>query len=338
MKAAPQILPLNRGMEPFPSAPMDDQDRLCLLALSLVEFLTPWEKHRLLAMLGGPVPLFHLPLAEISALLGRRMITRAWLPEGLLRSAEDLQRRLTRDGTASIFYGDSQYPPMLGEIDDPPLVLFLRGSLPGSAESLAGIVGTRFPTGAGRQAAFRLGFDLGASGVWVVSGLARGIDREGHEGCEQAGGRSVAVLGNGIDLIYPSTSRGAAVALLERGGAIVSEYPPGVPPLRWHFPARNRIISGLSRGVVVVEAPERSGALFTADYALDQGRDLWVHASGLQGSTGAGTRHLAESGAPAIRGASEILRSWGLCGSERAAGPVCRAPVRHTGEHDARRT
>lgn len=259
---------------------MDDQDRRCCLALSLVEFLTPWEKHRLLKILGGPAPLFHLPLAEISRLLGRRMITRRWLPNDLLQAAEELRGRLTRDRTASIFYGDSQYPPLLGEIDDPPLVLYLRGSLPSNAESLAGIVGTRFPTGAGRQAAFRLGFDLGASGVWVVSGLARGIDREAHEGCEQAGGKSVAVLGSGIDLIYPSTSRSAAMALLARGGAILSEYPPGVPPLRWHFPARNRIISGLSRGVVVVEAPERSGALFTADYALDQGRDLWVHGSG----------------------------------------------------------
>ena len=315
MKAAPHILPLNRSMESA-SSPKDDQDRLCLLALSRVEFLSPREKHRLLAMLGGPAPLFHLPLAEISRLLGRRMITRAWDPQDLLRGAEELRGRLTADGTTSIFYGDSQYPPLLGEIRDPPLVLYLRGSLPGSAEPLAGIVGTRFPTGAGRQAAFRLGRDLGAGGVWVVSGLARGIDREAHEGCEQSGGRSVAVLGNGIDLIYPSSSRGAAIALLRRGGGILSEYPPGVPPLRWHFPARNRIISGLSRGVVIVEAPERSGALFTADFALDQGRDLWVHASGLLGSTGAGTRRLALSGAPVIRGATEILRAWGIEGSE----------------------
>jgi DNA processing protein len=311
MKAALPVLPLNSVMEDTPS-PVDDQERLCFLALSLVEFLTPWEKHRLLGMLGGAVPLFHLPLAEISHLLGRRMITRAWHPEDLLGSADDLRCRLTADGTASIFYGDSQYPPLLRETRDPPLVLFLRGSLPGSDESLAGIVGTRFPTGAGRQAAFRLGRGLGAGGVWVVSGLARGIDREAHEGCEQAGGRSVAVLGNGIDLVYPSSSRAAAMALLRRGGGILSEYPPGVPPLRWHFPARNRIISGLSRGVVIVEAPERSGALFTAEFALDQNRDLWVHESGLQGSTGAGTRRLAEEGAPVIRGAGEILRSWGM--------------------------
>jgi DNA processing protein len=184
-------------------------------------------------------------------------------------------------------------------------------------------VGTRYPTGAGRAAAFRLGFDLGRNGIWVVSGLARGIDREAHEGCEQAGGRSIAVLGNGIDLIYPSSSRSAAMALLARGGAIVSEYPPGVPPLRYHFPARNRIISGLCRGVVVVEAPERSGALFTAEYALQEHRDLWVHGAGLAGTTGAGTRHLAESGAPAVHAAGEILGAWGIAprGPERSLPP-----------------
>jgi DNA processing protein len=330
MKAAMSIAPLNTVMENHADAPLSGEDRRCLIALSLVEFLSPWEKHRLLAMLGSAAALFHVPLGEISRLLGRPMITRSWHPEDLLCSAERIQARLTADGTASIFYGDSQYPPLLREIEDPPLVLFLRGSLPDSVEPLAGIVGTRFPTGAGRHAAFRLGHDLGARGVWVVSGLARGVDREAHEGCEQAGGRSVAVLGNGIDLIYPSSSRGAALALLKRGGAILSEYPPGVPPLRYHFPARNRIISGLSRAVVIVEAPERSGALFTAEFALDQGRELWVHASGLQGSTGAGTRRLAEDGAHVLRGAAEILRSWGLGGSQ--AQSIGAASVPRTGE------
>ncbi len=152
----------------------------------------------------------------------------------------------------------------------------------------------------------------------MVSGLARGIDRESHEGCEEAGCASVAVLGNGIDLVYPSSSRAAAMALLARGGAIVSEYPPGVPPLKWHFPARNRIISGLCRGVVVVQAPARSGALFTAEYALDQGRDLWVHAAGMAGTAGDGTRELARSGARVIRDATEILDEWKIAPRARA--------------------
>ncbi len=304
MKAARRIGPLNRVM--------DEQDRLCLLGLSHVEFLTPRQKLLLVQMLGSPARLFRLPLEEISRLAGKVLTTRLWRPDEILRSAEATRACLTPGGMRSIFYWDSEYPPKLREIFDPPMTLFIRGSLPHKGDTLAGIVGTRFPTGAARTAAFRLGFVVGRAGMWVVSGLARGIDREGHEGCEQAEGRSIAVLGNGIDVIYPSSSRAAAMALLARGGAIVSEYPPGVPALRYHFPARNRIISGLCRGVVVVQAPERSGALFTADHALQEGRDLWVHAAGLPGTVGAGTRNLAESGAPVIRTAVEILAEWGI--------------------------
>ncbi len=302
MKAAQTIRPLNLGM--------DAQEQLCLLGLSYVEFLTPREKFKIFKGLGGAAPLFKLSRAEIAGLIKRRVVTQEWKPAEILCRAEETKARLTREGMRSIFYGDLEYPPLLHEIHDPPLTLFLRGSLPAPGTTLAAIVGTRFPTGAGREAAFRLGFELGRSGISVVSGLARGIDREAHEGCEEAGFPSVAVLGNGIDLIYPSTSRAAAMALLARGGAIVSEYPPGVPPLRWHFPARNRIISGFSRGVVVVQAPARSGALFTADYALDQGRDLWVHAAGQVGTVGEGTRELAQSGAPVIHDAAQILAEW----------------------------
>jgi DNA processing protein len=312
MKAALQIMPLKRGMEITPWVAADPREQLCFIALSLVEFLSPLEKLHLVTGLERPSRLFELPLGEVARLAGRRLLTKQWLPAALLESAERIRVRLTEDGTRSIFYGDLHYPPLLGEITDPPLALFVRGSLPQPGTTVAGIVGTRFPTGACREAAFRLGFELGRNGIVVVSGLARGIDREAHEGCEAAGGCSVAVLGNGIDMIYPPSSRDAAHALLARGGAIVSEYPPGVPPLRWHFPARNRIISGMSRGVVVVQAPERSGALFTAEYAAEQGRDLWVHSAGCVGSTGAGTRHLAELGAPAIHGAQAIFRDWGI--------------------------
>src|SRR5271157_4525427 len=312
MKAARRIGPLNRVM--------DEQDRLCLLGLSHVEFLTPRQKLFLVEVLGSPARVFTLPLGEISRLVGKVLNTRLWRPDEILRSAEATRACLTPGGMRSIFYWDSEYPPKLREIYDPPVTLFLRGSLPDKGATLAGIVGTRFPTGAGRMASFRLGFELGRNGIWVVSGLARGIDREAHEGCEEALGRSVAVLGNGIDLIYPSSSRAAAIALLARGGAILSEYPPGVPALRYHFPARNRIISGLCRGVVVVEAPERSGALITAEHALQEGRDLWVHAAGLAGACGAGTRRLAESGAPVIRGASEVLGEWGIAPRAREHG------------------
>ncbi len=304
MKAGNPILPLEKSM--------NEHDKTCLFGLSTVEFLTPHEKLALIDMRGSPRELFCLTLRDLGRLTGRFIATGLWKPDEIRRSGEEIGKRLTDGGMKSIFYWDTTYPPQLREIYDPPVTLFLRGSLPDNGLLLAGIVGTRFPTGAARTAAFRLGFELGREGIGVVSGLAKGIDREAHEGCTEARGISVAVLGNGIDLIYPPSSMSAGRAVLDRGGAILSEYPPGIPPLRHHFPARNRIISGLCRAVVVVQAPERSGALITAEYALDQGRDLYVHAAGTVGTAGAGTRRLAETGAPVVHGSAEILRDWGM--------------------------
>ena len=300
---------------------MDAHERLCLLGLSHVEVLHPREKLALIEMLGRPSRLFSLPLSELARLTGRRLRTREWVPKVILRAAEETEKLLTRDGMRSIFYWDPTYPPQLRTIFDPPATLFLRGALPETDRTLAGVVGTRFPTGAARTAAFRLGFELGKEGVGVVSGLALGIDKEAHDGCISAGGYSMAVLGNGIDDIYPPSSRQAAAAMLGSGGGILSEYPPGVPPLRYHFPQRNRLISGLCRSVVVVQAPQRSGALITAEFALDQGRGLYVHAAGISGSAGAGTRALAEAGAPVINGAADVLRdgSWAPRASDMSA-------------------
>ena len=302
-KAARAILPFTRDME--------EHDPLSLLGLAHVEFLKPHEKLLLVEMLGSVRRIFELSLSDLADLLGRRVSSKLWQPEELLHAALRTQNSLTESGTRSIFYWDATYPPQLREIYDPPVTLFLRGSLPDPEVPLAGIVGTRYPTGGARAAAFRFGFELGRSGVGVVSGLARGIDTDAHEGCVQAGGFSIAVLGNGIDELYPQSSRSVGMSLLDRGGAILSEYPPGVPPLHYHFPARNRIISGLSRAVVIVQAPEKSGALITADYALEQGRDIWVHAEGLSGPCSAGTKRLAEAGAPVATCAADLLREWG---------------------------
>ncbi len=295
-------------------------ERRALIALSHVSFLTPREKLLLIDMMGGAREIFSLGITDMARLLGRRLVTKAWDPHELLQRADESEKALTRDGIGCIFYWDRAYPPRLREIYDPPVTLFYRGNLPEN-QSLIGIVGTRLPTGAARKGAFSLGFELGSRGIGVVSGLARGIDREAHLGCVEAGGYSVAVLGSGIDSIYPISSRAAAVGVLRNGGAIVSEYPPGTPPRRHHFPARNRIISGLCRGVVVIQAPERSGALITAEYALEQGRDLYVHRSGLMGAAGAGTRRLSESGAPIIDCAEDVLVDWGMAW-KASGGPV----------------
>ena len=286
-------------------------ERDCPLALAHARFLRAPERIALAGMLGGTERLAGLATDDLARLLGRAVRTGGWDPAGLMAAAERTARLADRGQFAYTCWGDPQYPALLAEIHDPPAVLFHRGAAPDPSRPLVGVVGTRLPTGAGRDAAFRLGFELARESIGVVSGLARGVDREAHEGCSRTGGYSIAVLGSGPDLVVPAASRGAARRLLEAGGMLLSEYPPGTPPQPWHFPERNRIISGLCRSVVVVEAPEGSGALYTADFALEQGRDLYVHAAGLAGSTGAGTRRLADDGAVVIRSAAGVLADWG---------------------------
>lgn len=248
---------------------------------------------------------------RVERLLNRRLRCRDFDPSSILRDAEGDRKRLTVKKIEYTFYEDTDYPPQLREIYNPPFLLFYRGELPDYQQPLLGIVGTRRPTGSAGEAAFRLGYDAGTCGISVVSGLAKGIDGFAHEGNLDGGGKTVAVLGCGIDSVYPVCNRSLGLRILEGGGTIFSEYPPGEPPLRYHFPARNRVLSGLCRTMVVVEAPERSGALITADHALDQGRDLLVHSAGLEGANGAGLRRLADDGAPVIDGMNEILEEWG---------------------------
>jgi DNA processing protein len=211
-----------------------------------------------------------------------------------------------------VSYAESAYPPLLRELYDPPVALFYRGALPDPEKPLAAVVGTRRPSGYATAQAFDIARTLGRGGVPVVSGLALGIDAMAHRGNLAGGGKTVAVLGSGPDMVFPATNRGIARAVLENGGALVSEYPPGTAPAKWRFPARNRIVSGLARGVLVVEAPASSGALITARFALEQGRDLWVASAGAASSRGEGGRALAEDGARVIQGADEIFAEWGI--------------------------
>lgn len=305
---------------------MKRPERDCLLLLAHARFLRAPERVALADMLGSPEALARLGTGDLARLLGRAVRTEGWNPTLLAAAAERTALLIDRGQFGCTCWGDADYPAALAEIHDPPAVLFHRGALPDPSRPLVGVVGTRLPTGCGRDAAYRLGFELARESIGLVSGLARGVDREAHEGCSRAGGYTLAVLGCGPDLVVPAASRGAARRLLEAGGMLLSEYPPGTLPRAWHFPERNRIISGLCRSVVVVEAPEGSGALYTADFALEQGRDLYVHAAGLAGSTGAGTRRLAGDGAVVIRSAAGILMDWGW--KSRAAAAAASAAGR----------
>lgn len=220
--------------------------------------------------------------AEVLEMPTRELAVRARLTEKGQKAFEELKSgfepdallgRLAEKGIDAIVLTDEDYPEKLAEIPDPPPALFVRGGIPD--RPTFALVGSRKASASGLEVARSLGRSLGERGVCVASGLALGIDAAAHEGALQAGGPVVGVLGCGIDIVYPKSNR----LLFERvreEGAIVSEYYLGEPPLQWHFPARNRIISGLSDGVVVVEAPQKSGALITARHALEAGRDVWA--------------------------------------------------------------
>lgn len=206
---------------------------------------------------------------------------------------------------------DPRYPAALRTIADPPQMLYVRGALRDEDRSAVAVVGSRRASAYGAAVAEWLGRELARAGVTVVSGLARGIDGAAHRGALQAGGRTVAVLGCGPDVVYPPEHRRLMAQLIESGAAI-SEYPPGTPPLKHHFPRRNRLISGLSLGVVVVEGREDSGALITADCALEQGREVFAVPGPVLVPTSALPNRLLQQGAKLVTTVEDILEELRL--------------------------
>jgi DNA processing protein len=216
---------------------------------------------------------------------------------------------------------DPAFPPLLAAIHDPPPRLLLRDAAVGPAllsQPAVAIVGARSCSSYGRSVARSLGRDLAAAGLVVVSGMARGIDGEAHRGALDAGGATVAVLGCGIDRDYPAAHAELARRIVGTG-LVVSEYEPGVEPAPWRFPARNRIIAGLCRATVVVEARERSGALITADFALEEGREVLAVPGEITSSLSSGTNALLRLGATPVTCAEDVLETYGLEPATRAA-------------------
>lgn len=201
---------------------------------------------------------------------------------------------------------DDGYPPLLASISSPPSV-HVRGRLIADDDLAIAIVGSRRASGYGLEVAGTLATELAARGVTIVSGLARGIDTAAHRGALATGGRTIAVLGNGIDVIYPPENRALALEI-EKRGALVSQFPPGTPPLPYHFPARNRTIAGLALGVVVVEASERSGALITAGYAGDLGREVFAVPGRITSELSRGPNGLIADGARLVQDWTDIVQ------------------------------
>lgn len=221
------------------------------------------------------------------------------------------------------------FPPLLRAIHDPPPGLFVRGEaeLGLLAKPAVAVVGARACSAYGRQVARSLGRDLAGAGLVVVSGMARGIDAEAHHGALEAAGSTVAVLGCGIDRDYPAAHRELA-RQIAASGLIVSEYAPGVEPAPWRFPARNRIVAGLCAATVVVEARERSGALITADFALEEGREVFAVPGEIVSALSAGSNALLRLGATPLTCAQDVLESYGIEPADRVevqVGPAAEA-------------
>jgi len=280
------------------------------LGFHRVPYIGPTRIDRLLRHFGDLGRAWSAPVGELRAVLDERAI------ESLLKtraslSLDDEMERIARNGVTVLTRADAAYPRLLAEIPAPPAVLYVKGTLLPEDDLAVGIVGTRRLTAYGREVAGRIAADLAGAGVTVVSGLARGIDGVAHQAALRAGGRTIAVLGCGVNVVYPPEHRNLSAQIAEQG-ALVSDYAPDKPPDAPNFPARNRIISGLSLGVVVVEAPQKSGALITCDFAADQGREVFVVPGSVLSAASAGCNRLLRDGARPVSCGDDVLEDLNL--------------------------
>jgi DNA processing protein len=226
-------------------------------------------------------------------------------------SLDKVWERLQQNQVVVLTWEDDQYPRRLKDIDQPPPVLYLRGSLDDQDEWAVAVVGTRHVTAYGRQVTDEVSGTLARSGVTVVSGMARGVDTLAHQAALNAGGRTLAVLGCGVDVVYPPENRRLAVQIIEQG-ALISDYPLGAAPESQNFPPRNRIISGLSQAVIVVEAGVTSGSLITASFAAEQGRDVFAVPGSILAPQCQGTNRLIRDGAAPLISPQDVLEALNL--------------------------
>jgi len=287
-------------------------DREAYIALNMIEGLGPIKVRALIDALGSPRAVFDPEQSDLQQVKGignklskviltqRRQID----PQAELEKAEEL-------GVRIITPLDAEYPDALKEIHDPPLALYVRGALESRDRHALAIVGSRKCTHYGLSTADRLAYQLSQTGFIVVSGLARGIDTAAHQGALKARGRTIAVLGSAIDQLYPAENAELADAIAQ-SGAVISEYPFGRPADRQTFPYRNRIISGLSMGVVVVESGGKSGSLHTADAAAEQGRSVFAVPGRIDSPASKGTNRLIKNGAKLVDNVGDILEEFEL--------------------------
>ncbi len=279
---------------------MGDNNLQYWLALTYVEGLGVRGAHRLIEHFRSPQAVYAASLTELESCGIPAPVAQAIFAQVGLKEAEKEVGAARKAECCLLAYDGEDYPPLLRQIADPPLVLYVRGDVKVLAQHSLAVVGTRKPSAYGSQVAHRLAADLAARQLVIVSGMARGIDSCAHRGALEAkGGRTVAVQGRGMDAIYPSENRKLAEKIVENG-AIISEFPLGTGPTPENFPIRNRIISGLSLGVLVVEAAEYSGSLITARLALEQNREVFAVPGNITTAQSFGPNHLIKQGAKLV--------------------------------------
>lgn len=276
------------------------------MAFSLVKGIGAVRFQALLDFFGDPKTAWEAPAHALREAGLSEKIVDNLLQLRMSISIDRIWERLQARGIEVLILTDERYPRRLREIDQPPPVLYVRGELSPQDDWAVAIVGTRRITAYGRQIAEEVAGTLARNGVTVVSGLARGIDAIAHQASLASGGRTLAVLGSGVDRIYPAEHRRLAEQIIANG-ALLSDYPPGTPPDASNFPPRNRLISGLSKAVVVVEAGQTSGALITAAFAADQGREVFAVPGNINAPSSKGTNRLIRDGARPLLDPQEVL-------------------------------
>ncbi len=281
------------------------QEQKDWLILSLIPGIGTARFVKLLARFHTPREVLKASVTELSDVVGNDIAQRIVQYKDAVDIVQQ-ERAMERFNVAFVTMEDAAYPIRLAEIYDPPLALFIRGTLTETDDRSIAIVGTRRPTPYGIQLAERFAEELAAHGITIVSGMASGIDTAAHRGALRAGGRTIAVLGNGVDTVFPPENKGLMEQIIQNG-CVMSQFAMGIKPRAEFFPYRNRIISGMSMGTLVVEAPTKSGALITAQLAAEQGREVFAVPGPVHSTNSRGPHRLIQEGAKLVQTVDDIL-------------------------------
>ena len=278
------------------------------IALNMTPGVGPRAATKLLERFGSADAVFHARRTELESLRMRPETIESIIKREFEEKAVTEFDRVKAVGGDILILDDGSYPALLREIADPPITLYVRGDWQGCFERPGvAVIGSRMCSTYGENASEMLARDLASRGICVISGLARGIDTAAHRGAIRAGGKTIAVLGTGIDGVYPKENTRLVREILDSGGAVVSQFPLGTPPLKDNFPYRNRIISGLSLGVLIIEATEKSGSLITARLATEQNREVMAVPGNITSRNSVGTNYLIKAGAKLVQQWQDVV-------------------------------